>query len=119
MTVEILLCRTCPRDGQGEVGLFSEALQRALRRMASLEIRPVHVQCLGSCRQPYTVSLDAPDKWRIRFSGLGGRDVERLIEVAQHYAATPDGLLTDRQLPPELAARITARSPKFTTTRAA
>jgi len=106
------VCRTCPRH----LGIKS-GLPDCLRAMAEDGGAPegwrlLTVECLGGCPNPSAVAFDAPDKWRIRLTGLTVANAADVLIAARAYAATADGQITDAMLPPSLRGHISARSPK-------
>lgn len=105
----LTICRTCPRDGARDY-----ALPAKLRSLFATEPgwKTMQVECLGSCREPAAVAFDAPDKWRLRFSGLAEADAPDLLAAARVYAGAPDGNPSDESLPEKLRRRLSARSPK-------
>ena len=109
----VSICRTCPRDTaqSGVPGAeLAHALQ-ALSRAAGVQL--LQVTCLGACRLPCSIALDAPSKPRLRFSGLRADDCRALVDLIDLYRASADGALAPDALPATLRSRLTARSPKL------
>jgi predicted metal-binding protein len=106
------ICRTCPRD-QSESGLPGDELLARLRPFAEREgIQLLRVACLGACRQPCSVALDAPEKPRLRFSGLRAQDSAAIEELMRRYRLSAEGLPDATTIPASLRAALTAVSPK-------
>jgi predicted metal-binding protein len=106
------VCRNCPRDRPAKGGL-PERLRGLAEDAGLLQgWRFLTVECLGGCPKPSAVVFDAPEKWRIRLTGLTVADAADLFDAARAYAGSADGQLTDAMLPPALQGHISARSPK-------
>lgn len=108
----VAICRTCPRDRphSGEVGLalYSEIKEQLTRQGMTVML----VHCLGSCRMPCAVALDAPAKPRVRLSGLNNVNAPDLIDAALEYRQAASGEVSVTTLPPPLQRHVTAISPK-------
>ncbi|MEP7243550.1 MAG: DUF1636 family protein [Gammaproteobacteria bacterium] len=110
----LLICRTCPRDAQ-ESGLPGAELAARLSDIIECHgVQLLRVSCLGACRQPCAVALDAPRKQRLRFSRLDSSDACDLEVVIQRYCLSEDGCLPPHMLPLALRDRLSAISPKLT-----
>lgn len=75
------------------------------------------VQCLGSCRRPCAVAFDAPEKARIRFSGLAVQDADKLVQAAFQYAQCNAELPSHSAFPLALQSSISAIAPKLALTK--
>lgn len=106
------VCRTCPRDLPTKGGLPERLRAMAEEPGAPESLRLLTVECLGGCPKPSAVAFDAPDKWRIRLTGLTIANAADVLTAVRAYAATADGQITDAMLPPSLRGHISARSPK-------
>ena len=108
----VAICRTCPRDRphSGEVGraLYNGVKEQLIRQ--GMTVMMVH--CLGSCRTPCAVALDAPAKPRVRLSGLKDVNAADLINAALDYREAASGDVTVATLPAVLQRHVTAISPK-------
>jgi predicted metal-binding protein len=110
--VPLLVCRTCPRDDRN-TGAFGSSFDRAVTDVARARgLRVRHVPCLGGCPHSGNVGLDAMGKARVRFSGISPDDAGDLVEAAAAYDASPTGMPGDWTVPPSLAPRLTAVTPK-------
>jgi predicted metal-binding protein len=108
----VAICRTCPRDGphSGEQGL---ALYNEIKeRLTSQGMTVMLVHCLGSCRTPCAVALDAPAKPRVRLSGLKDVNALDLIDAALGYRQAASDDVSVMTLPAMLQQHVTAISPK-------
>jgi predicted metal-binding protein len=108
----VAICRTCPRDRphSGELGL---ALYNEIKeRLTSQGMTVMMVHCLGSCRTPCAVALDAPAKPRVRLSGLKDVNAADLMNAALEYREAASGDVTVTMLPALLQGHVTAISPK-------
>ena len=108
----VAICRTCPRDlpNSGEVGraLYDGVREKLIRQ--GMTVMMVH--CLGSCRAPCAVALDAPAKSRIRLSGLKDVNTADLVNAALAYREAASNDVTVAALPAVLQRHVTAISPK-------
>ncbi len=108
----LLVCRTCPRDDRTS-GDFGTAFDRAVAAAARERgVRVRHVPCLGGCPYSGNVGLDAMGKARVRFSSISPDDAGDLVDAASAYDASPSGTPGDWTVPPSLAPRLTAVTPK-------
>jgi predicted metal-binding protein len=111
-SVTVQICRTCPRDRphSGEMGLV--LYNEIKERLTSQGVTVMMVHCLGSCRTPCAVALDAPAKPRVRLSGLGNGNAADLINAALEYREAALGDVTVATIPALLQRHVTAISPK-------
>lgn len=108
----LLICRTCPRYGS-DSGSFGEALAAAVTGPAHARgVRVSHIPCLGGCPNAGNVALDASGKPRVRFSRITPDDVGALLDATAEYDASESGHPEDWRVPPEIAGRMTAVTPK-------
>ena len=108
----IAICRTCPRDTplSGTCGTELRDAVRAELQNHGIEVLMVH--CLGNCREPCSVALDSPRKFRVRLSGLDTQDARDLIDTAIGYARSKHGIADDGAFASALKSKISAISPK-------
>ncbi|MFM0351632.1 DUF1636 family protein [Paraburkholderia sp. RL17-347-BIC-D] len=108
----VAICRTCPRDRphSGAVGLslYNEIKERLISQ--GMTVMMVH--CLGSCRTPCAVALDAPAKPRVRLSGLKDINGADLVDAALEYQQAASDDVSVTTLPTALQGHVTAISPK-------
>jgi predicted metal-binding protein len=108
----VAICRTCPRD-TSQSGTLGLALYNEIKeRLTSQGMTVMMVHCLGSCRKPCAAAFDAPEKPRVRFSGLKDANAADLIDAAQKYQQTPSDDVSVTTLPAALQGHVTAISPK-------
>jgi predicted metal-binding protein len=112
----LLICRTCPRDGSASGAPGAVLAETPSGSMASCGVRILRVNCLGSCRQPCAVALDAPTKFRLRFSNLEPADALDLEAVVKRYCSSESGRIPVENLPPRFRERLSAVAPKVTNT---
>jgi predicted metal-binding protein len=110
--VSLLICRTCPRYDPRRTGRFSNDLSAALPTTSDVHLR--FVPCLGGCPDHGVAAVDAPGKARVRFTGLDAGHADALLAAARAHAACGSGEPGDWQVPEELAARLSAVTPKRT-----
>jgi predicted metal-binding protein len=109
----VAICRTCPRDrpqsGEQGLALYNEIKER----LTSQGMTVMLVHCLGSCRTPCAVALDAPAKPRVRLSGLKDVNARDLIDAALGYRQATSDDVSVTMLPAMLRRHVTAISPKL------
>ncbi|MGF6241821.1 MULTISPECIES: DUF1636 family protein [Paraburkholderia] len=108
----VAICRTCPRDQphSGAVGL--SLYNEVKERLTGQGVTVMMVHCLGSCRKPCAAALDAPEKPRVRLSGLKVNDAADLISAALEYQQTASDDVSVTTLPAALQGHVSAISPK-------
>jgi predicted metal-binding protein len=108
----IAICRTCPRDRphSGAVGL--SLYNEVKEKLTSHGVTVMMVHCLGSCRTPCAVALDAPAKPRVRLSSLKEVHAADLINAALEYQQATSDDIRVTTLPAALQGHVTAISPK-------
>jgi predicted metal-binding protein len=109
----VSICRSCPRYRQ-DCGSFGRAVaDRLAGELNKRGVAVLMVTCLGSCKTPGAIALDAPRKDRIRVSDLCTADAEPLLKLVDAYLASPTGRLDLQHFPSSLRARVSAISPKI------
>ena len=73
-----------------------------------------HVQCLGGCPDHGVAAVDAPGKARVRFTGLDAEHAGALVAATRAHEASASGEPGDWTVPAELAAHLSAVTPKRT-----
>lgn len=109
----LLICRTCPRDqpSSGEPSVL--LAQQMLRTCEQLGVAVLRVNCLGACRQPFSIALDSPGKLRLRFSGLGPTtDTASIETLIAGYRQSATGDPASFEIPAALRPALSAVSPK-------
>ena len=108
----IAICRTCPRDTPLSGSFGTELRDAVWAELQDHGIEVLMVHCLGNCRVPCSVALDSPQKFRLRFSGIGIQDARDLIDTAIGYARSNHGIADDGAFVSALKSKISAISPK-------
>jgi|1186.fasta_scaffold241611_2 predicted metal-binding protein len=112
----IFVCTTCNRyapPSQGEP-TPGQRLAQALVAIEGGRNGPVPVRtvvCLNGCPKPCTAALREPGKFTIRFSHLTAGDARGLLEIAERYAASPDGNVPLDAFPAGLRGKMSGRIP--------
>jgi predicted metal-binding protein len=108
----VAICRTCPRE-QPHSGAVGLSLYNEIKeKLTSQGMTVMMVHCLGSCRKPCGVALDAPAKPRVRLSGLKEQNAADLINAALEYQQAAPEDVSVTTLPALLQRHVTAISPK-------
>lgn len=111
--VTVYVCVTC-RGGEaldvvpvpGEV-----LLTETVRLGARAGIRVEAVRCLANCNRGLSAALRREGAWTYVFGGLAAGGAHALIEGAQLFARSADGLLPWRGRPDALKRGLIARTP--------
>ena len=112
----IFVCTTCSRYAPPPRGepTPGQCLAEAMIAIEGGRNGPVPVRtvvCLNGCPKPCTAALREPGKFTIRFSHLTAGDACGLLEIAERYAASPDGDVPLDAFPAGLRAKVTSRIP--------
>ena len=112
-------CRSCvwteaqrEIDGKRQGTFLLEAINELADKNplpASIDMRGVF--CLNGCLNPCNVSFRARDKYSLRFSRLTPDHAADIVAVAEAYAASGDGNLSDEEIPAELRDKVSVRTP--------
>lgn len=106
----LFVCTTCERAAGTQSPSRGQLLAAALQREErGFEVR--EVACLNGCPRPCNVALRGQGRWTWRFSGCTLDDVPALRAITLDYWRAPRGELALDLLPPDLARRISARTP--------
>lgn len=108
------ICTTCrglspvqpdaPRPG----ALLHEAIACS-ELPEGVELRSV--ECLSACSQGCSVALSAPGKWTYVYGRMTPADSAEILNGAQAYAASSDGLVPWRERPTIFRKQSLARIP--------
>lgn len=115
----IYVCTTCRVEGEPSQPPEVRAgarLFRTLQERAGHDpaIDLVPVECLSVCKRPCTVSFAAPGKWTYIYGDLPPDDAASVIlDAAELYAATPDGLIPWKLRVDAIKKGVVARLPPF------
>ena len=114
--VTVFVCVSC-RDGEdADVrpgALLLDALSTRLdERKIDIAVEPV--DCLAVCKRPATVAFAGAGKWTYVIGDLdGGAHVDELIDSAQSFAATENGVVAWKDRPPCFKKGVVSRVPSL------
>ncbi len=112
--VTVFVCVSC-RDGEDADGRPGARLLEALRARLSernLDIAVEPVECLAVCKRPATVAFAGAGKWTYVIGDLdGGVHVDELIDSAQSFAATDNGIVAWKDRPACFKKGVVSRTP--------
>ncbi|MBM3550956.1 MAG: DUF1636 domain-containing protein [Alphaproteobacteria bacterium] len=112
--VTVFVCVSC-RDGEdADVrpgALLLEALRARLdERSVDIAVEPV--ECLAVCKRPATVAFAGAGKWTYVIGDLdGAAHVDDLIDSAQSFAATDNGVVAWKDRPACFKKGVVSRVP--------
>ena len=112
--ITIYVCITCRRAGEPEEGLTPGLrLARATSRAAEgTGVAVRRVRCLANCSRGLSAAIRREGAWTYVFGELDpDRDAAALIEGAQLFAESHDGLMPWRGRPEALKRGLIARVP--------
>jgi predicted metal-binding protein len=90
--------------------LLAQQLRESCERLGVALLR---VNCLGACKQPCSIALDATGKPRLRFSGLASTtDCAAVEALIQGYQQSATGDPATFEIPATLRPALSAVSPK-------
>ncbi|KAF0115563.1 MAG: hypothetical protein FD150_980 [Rhodobacteraceae bacterium] len=114
MGATLYVCTTCKSGSpvpEGEVPPGAQ-LHAALASGALPEgVRIVGVECLSACNTGCAISLSKPGAWSYVYGRLTLDDVPAILEGAEKYAATTDGIVPWRDRPTVFRKQSIARIP--------
>jgi predicted metal-binding protein len=114
----IYVCRSCAfsatqREHQGQRGgahLLAALLQ--MQRLARAECKIETTDCLSACNRACVVAFSAPRKYTLMFGDLSPFDSAiAILQMAEQYHASPDGVVPRQNRPDILKKGILARIP--------
>jgi predicted metal-binding protein len=116
--VTVHVCVTCrPPDFSGEehdrpgARLF-RALQHALSTAPNATVRLDPVRCLSVCKRPCTVAVSGAGRWTYIYGDFDADTSARtIIDGAERYARTSDGIVPWRERPEAFRKGVIARVP--------
>jgi predicted metal-binding protein len=113
----LYVCETCARDrpvpaGGTSVGRqIAAAVARRLAQRDDIGLVQRTVLCLNGCPNPCNIALRGPGKWSLRIGRLTPADVDRIVELACEYVASPTGEIPAERWPDGLRERVSVRTP--------
>jgi predicted metal-binding protein len=112
--VTVFVCVSC-RDGDDADmrpgALLLEALRTRLNER-NLDIAVEPVECLAVCKRPATVAFAGGGKWTYVIGDLDrGVHVDELIDSAQSFAATDNGIVAWKDRPACFKKGVVSRTP--------
>jgi predicted metal-binding protein len=116
--VTIHVCVTCrPPDFSGEehdrpgAHLF-RALQHALSTTPNATVRLDPVRCLSVCKRPCTVAISGASRWTYIYGDFDAdTSALTIIDGAERYARTSDGIVPWKERPEAFRKGVIARVP--------
>jgi predicted metal-binding protein len=112
--VTVFVCVSC-RDGEDADARPGALLLEALRARLSergLDIAVEPVDCLAVCKRPATVAFAGAGKWTYVIGDLAGAtDIDDLIDSAQSFAATDNGVVAWKDRPDCFKKGVVSRVP--------
>ncbi|MGD9543743.1 MAG: DUF1636 family protein [Methylocystis sp.] len=112
--VTVFVCVSC-RDGDDAHLRPGAALLEALRarlgeRKIDIAVEPV--ECLAVCKRPATVAFAGAGKWTYVIGDLdGGLHLDDVIDSAQSFAATDNGVVAWKDRPDCFKKGVVSRTP--------
>ncbi|MGB5084589.1 MAG: DUF1636 domain-containing protein [Methylocystis silviterrae] len=112
--VTVFVCVSCRDGGDADMrpgALLLEALRARLDER-NLDIAVEAVECLAVCKRPATVAFAGGGKWTYVIGDLdGGVHVDELIDSAQSFAATDNGIVAWKDRPACFKKGVVSRTP--------
>jgi predicted metal-binding protein len=111
--VTLIVCSSCRADdGSDARPRPGEILGNAVRELAEgREIRVRQLECLGNCKRRLSAAMLRGGCWSYVFGDLKPENAADLIEGAELYKSSTDGLLPWRGRPDCLKRGLVARIP--------
>ena len=113
--VELLICLTCKRGVPGDTdgprpGAILLKMLSATNMPAGIQVRGV--ECLSNCNRGCTVALRGAGRWSYIYGDIDPEThLASLVEGAEKYRDTLDGLIPWRERPEILRKGVIARIP--------
>lgn len=112
--VTIFVCVSCRSGEDADLrpgAAFLESLRaRIEERALSITVEPV--ECLAVCKRPATVAFAGPGKWTYVIGDLdSAAHVDELIDSAQSFAATENGIVAWKDRPACFKKGVVSRTP--------
>ncbi|MBN2752527.1 MAG: DUF1636 domain-containing protein [Rhodospirillaceae bacterium] len=118
MTHTIQVCIRCnftktaeEKDGlRGGTQLYQNLMKKSEKWPSKDHFTIETTRCMGACSAACVVAFQAPGKIAWVFGGLNPRfSIPSLLEFAEKYHASADGMVPYAERPPELAAGLITR----------
>lgn len=112
--VELLVCTRCLAGAEAaeDHERPGAVLLRRLEAEAAGDLRLTPVACLSNCSQGCTIALRGPRRWTYVYGRIDAQgDLSGILDGAQKYAATDDGLVPWRDRPEHFRRNCIARIP--------
>jgi len=111
--VTLFVCVSCRDGGDADArpgALLLEALRARLdERNLAIAVEPV--ECLAVCKRPATIAFAGAGKWTYVIGDLDGEHVDELIDSAQSFAATGNGIVAWKDRPACFKKGVVSRTP--------
>lgn len=111
---DLLICVKC-RAGQAVPDDARRPGQHLYDRLATRDLGPdirLHaVECLQNCDAGCTIALRGGDRWAYVFGNVEPAQADMVVDGAQRYHATTDGLIPWRTRPEHFKRNCVARLP--------
>lgn len=117
MSVELLVCVTCKREGADpEAARPGALLAQALAGRMPEGVTLRQTECLSNCTRGCTVALRGPGRWSYVYGNLAPEQADLVAEGAARFAAAPDGLVPWRERSDHFRKNCIARIPPLEAT---
>jgi predicted metal-binding protein len=111
VTHVLFVCTTCKR-GPGEQPMGPSFIDDLAAAGLPADFRVVGTACMSNCTRPLSVALSAPGKATYMLAEIDpAEDCAVLVELAEIYAAKPDGQTKLLERPKSLRRKIIGRIP--------
>ncbi|MBF2028216.1 MAG: DUF1636 domain-containing protein [Oscillatoriales cyanobacterium C42_A2020_001] len=116
----LFVCKSCAysstqRDYMGQRGgyhLLNHLLRLQPQWNLAEEYAIAPVECLSACNRPWVVAYAAPNKTTLMFGDLSPlQSASSILQLAEQYHASADGLIPRQERPDILKKSILARIP--------
>ncbi|MFO1125268.1 MAG: DUF1636 domain-containing protein [Methylocystis sp.] len=112
--VTVFVCVSCRSgdDADARPGALLLAALRARLNERNLDIAVEPVECLAVCKRPATVAFVGVGKWTYVIGDLDGvGHLDELIDSAQSFAATDNGIVAWKDRPTCFKKGVVSRTP--------
>ena len=116
----MFVCKSCGFSSTRQVHLEKRGGEHLLQQLIDLqeqwhlqsEYRVEAVPCLSACNRRCVVALSAPNKTTLMFGDLLPLEsAEQILQLAEQYHASSDGMVPRQERPEMLKKGILARIP--------